>query len=163
LNNLDVPDRLTKHLNIVHATAYSLLRVITESFPNLVIDKRLVLFGAASHDIGKIIHPEELHEPGKMHELAGMDLLKKNGFSNEESRFAFTHGNWKEEGLTIEDLLVSLADKLWKGKRIEALEEKIRIKIDAATSMDYWNINLKLDAICEQIARDADRRLSEQL
>jgi hypothetical protein len=163
LNNLDAPDRLIKQLNIVHAAAYKILTSITESFPNLVIDKRHVLFGAASHDIGKIIHTEELHESGKRHELAGMDLLRQNGFNKDESRFAHTHGDWKQEGLTIEDLLVSLADKLWKGKRIEALEEKIRKKIQEATSLDYWGINLKLDAICEDVARDADRRLQEQL
>mgnify|MGYP002637651384 FL=1 len=101
----------------------------------------------------------ELYESGKKHEIVGKQILIKNGFSEEESRFAFTHGNWQEENLTLEDLLVSLADKIWKGKRVQELEEKVGLLISENIKLDYWIIYEKLDKIIEQISGGSDKRL----
>ena len=32
------------------------------------------------------------------------------------ARFCVTHARWESDGIGLEDLLVALADKLWKGK-----------------------------------------------
>ena len=38
-----------------------------------------MLFGAATHDIGKCVHPNELYEEGYKHEAAGKSLLLSHG------------------------------------------------------------------------------------
>jgi hypothetical protein len=34
------------------------------------------------------------------------------------ARFARTHADWNGPGVAIEDLVMSLADKIWKAKRL---------------------------------------------
>jgi hypothetical protein len=46
---------------------------------SLAFDREQVLVGAALHDAGKILHPEEMSAPGSQHELAGKELLTNNG------------------------------------------------------------------------------------
>ena len=47
-----------------------------------------MLFGAATHDIGKTMHVAELSAPGSEHEEAGRQLLLAHGISPELARFA---------------------------------------------------------------------------
>ena len=49
------------------------------AFPALRLDSESILFGAATHDIGKVLHPEELRQPGREHESAGASLLAQYG------------------------------------------------------------------------------------
>lgn len=80
--------------------------------PPLAFDRDAVLFGAATHDIGKTVHPGELSGPGSAHEEAGRQLLLDCGISPELARFAATHASWTRPGTRTEDLMVSMADKI---------------------------------------------------
>ena len=111
LLRLDAPPRLAAHLRAVHDVAWQLADWFTDRLP---LDRPAVLFGAATHDIGKIIHVEELSGPGHQHEPAGRDLLLANGIEPELARFAASHASWTAPGITAEELVVSLADKIWK-------------------------------------------------
>jgi hypothetical protein len=121
-------------------------------------DRGAVLIGAALHDAGKIVHPAEMSSPGHQHEQAGRDLLAAHGVPGELARFCVTHAAW--EGGTLEDHLVALADKLWKGKRDEALERGVVDQIAAVTGQERWEVFERVDALCETIAADGDERLA---
>ena len=125
LEILNSPVRLKRHLRIVHATASEVLTQLLAEWPGLKLNQELILFGAATHDIGKTEITDELYESGIRHELTGMRILLNHGFTDEQSRFTLTHGNWQDEGLTIEDLLVTLSDKIWKGNRVDDLEKLV--------------------------------------
>ena len=86
-----------------------------------------MLFGAATHDIGKVWHLEEMSGPGQEHHQAGVELLQQQDVDAQRARFARTHGAWRSaEALEIEDLLVALADVIWAGGRNQALEDLVR-------------------------------------
>ncbi|MFG1955016.1 HD domain-containing protein [Micromonospora sp. NPDC048830] len=108
------------HLRAVHDVAVRLTDAVADRFPQLGMDRSAVLFGAATHDIGKVLHPEELSGPGSAHEHAGHELLLRRGVDESLARFARTHASWHLAGVGVDDLLVSLADKVWKGKRVAA-------------------------------------------
>lgn len=161
LKRLSVPPRLYAHSLIVHDVAHTLIKAITDTWDNLNIDENLILFGAATHDIGKCIHINELSEKGHKHEQEGKHLLISLGVSEEKAKFAASHATWSEKS-TIEELVVSLADKAWKGSRIQDLEDLLIEKIATETKMEHWGIFSLLDSIIEDITRDADERLSFQ-
>ena len=162
LEILNAPERLKRHLRIVHATAFEILEQLKVEWPTLEMNQELILFGAATHDIGKTEITDELFEGGKRHELAGMTILLNHGFTKEQSRFALTHGNWQEGSLKIEDLLVALSDKIWKGNRVDDLEKLLGQKLSSMLSCDYWDVYGKLDSILSQIALGADEKLNWQ-
>ncbi len=150
---------LKRHLTLVYNTSIEICTQFTKEWITLSFDKQEILFGSATHDIGKIIETSELYEKGNKHEQKGYELLLQNGIPEKLARFAKTHGNWDQESLTIEDLMVALADKIWKGKRVEALEERLTKEISIRTNTDYWEVYTKLDAIISKIALGADERL----
>lgn len=123
LESLAAPPRLRVHLEFVHEVAVQLVSSLREQWPDLAVDGALVCFGAAIHDLGKCHFPDELSGPGQQHEEAGYQLLLSLGVAPERARFARTHGAWA--GLALEDLLVALADKVWRGRRDEALEGEV--------------------------------------
>src|SRR5262245_44897839 len=116
LRELGAPPRLAAHLRAVHDVAHRLVDWLDAEHPELVVDREAVLFGAATHDIGKVVHTAELSGPGSVHEAAGHQLLLDHGIDPAMARFARTHADWTAPGIVIEDLLVSLADKVWKAK-----------------------------------------------
>ena len=120
-----------------------------------------MLFGAAIHDIGKCLHPEEQSRPGHQHEAAGETLLIECGIAPARARFCRTHGEWKSES-PLEDLLVALADKIWKGKRDELLEDAVVASIVHQTGEERWKVYLALDDALTELAKDADARLAWQ-
>jgi hypothetical protein len=128
----------------------------------LAVDREAVLFGAATHDIGKTAHIAELSGPGSAHEQAGRELLLAHGISDELARFAATHAAWREPGIAIEDLLVSLADKIWKNKRVADLENFLVARLAEASSRTPWEEFLALDDILTSIGNRADQRLEFQ-
>jgi putative nucleotidyltransferase with HDIG domain len=155
--------RLIAHLTLVHDVAARLIHVIQDGFPDLSFDADSVLFGAATHDIGKAACPEELTEPGHKHEIKGVELLPEHGVPDRLARFAYTHANWKDDpAIQIEDLLVALADTCWKGKRLSALEEEAVRVIVERTSRRPWEVFALLDSILQGLTADADLRLSWQ-
>src|SRR5262245_19516393 len=110
LEELDAPPRLAAHLRAVHEVAYELVTWVGERYPAVQVDQEAVLFGAATHDIGKARHPGELSGPGVKHEPAGYALLREHGVADGLARFAKTHASWTRSDISIDDLLVSLAD-----------------------------------------------------
>jgi hypothetical protein len=147
---------------LVHDVAAELIGALHRDFPRLVIDQDAVLFGAATHDLGKTAHPEELSEPGTRHEASGEALLRQHGVAPGLARFARTHGSWEAVDNTLEDLCVALADAVWKGKRTGALESRVADMISKATSREPWAVWSELDVILERLAAGADERLRWQ-
>ncbi len=153
LAELGADARLVRHHELVVEAAEQLCDRLDARF-----DRRHVLLGAALHDCGKILHPEEMREHGAAHEHAGQQLLLEHGIAPAIARFCVTHAAWA--GGTIEDMLVALADKLWKGKRDEALELAISEHIAEERGGDRWAVMARVDAICEEIAGDGPARLA---
>ncbi len=159
---LNARPRLIAHLTLVHDVACKLVCAIQRVFPGLELDATSVFFGAATHDIGKAIYPEELSGPGKSHAEQGVDLLTKQGVPLQQARFASTHANWKDPTIQIEDLLVALSDNCWKGKRVPELEEKVVNTLSKMTGREPWEVFASLDDILRELAADADNRLTWQ-
>jgi HD domain len=160
---VDAPPRLMAHLILVHDVAITLVEELLNAFPDLKLDREAILFGAATHDIGKAAYPQELTAPGKLHEAHGQALLLSLGVSEHRARFALTHGNWQEgANTTIEDIVVALADNCWKGKRNAELESELTSFLATATHQPQWQCFATLDTIVEKLAADADRRLAWQ-
>lgn len=153
-----VPPKLYAHSLLVHDVANKLLEKLNGTWGNLNINKNLVLFGAAGHDIGKSVYINELSEEGHKHEREGFRLLRSLGFSEEKSQFAASHALWSESS-TLEELAVSLADKIWKGSRVPELEDLAAAKIAAVTNRERWKVFRSLDTIIQAIVRDSDKRL----
>ncbi|WP_020548531.1 HD domain-containing protein [Embleya scabrispora] len=152
LDQLTPCPRLVEHLRIVHDVAYRLCDWIEAAYPDLAFDRDAVLFGAATHDIGKTLHPAELAGPGSCHEQAGYDLLTAQGVPPARARFARTHAAWNPND--PDELLVSLADKAWKGKRVTALEQDLIRLLATASGCPEWEIFQALDDFLTTIDTD---------
>ncbi len=158
----DAPPRLVAHLTLVHDVAVDLVEGVRSRIPDMDFDHEAVCFGAASHDFGKIQHPNELTGPGRQHEEDGPALLEEHGVEPRLARFARTHGAWSKEELPLEDLLVALADCIWKGQRLEALDKQVIDKIAEQTGVESWEAFSELDALLEEICSQGDERLAYQ-
>lgn len=142
---LDAEPPLVGHLTATHNAAIIVVHGLKRAFSSLRIDAAAVLFGAATHDLGKTICPEELTGPGDRHEEVGPALLEANGVPPYLARFARTHGRWDREPVELEDLLVALADNVWRGCRNEKLEAMIVQRISTALEMQPWEVFSILD------------------
>lgn len=150
LRALDAPARLGAHLRVVHDVAWSLTDALGRRRPDLDFDTTAVLFGAATHDIGKIVHPSELTGPGSAHKAAGQEMLLRYGVPAHLARFTLSHGSWTAPESSLDDLLVSLADQIWRGARVPDLEHRVT----EATG--------HLADVLDTLAADAPRRLAFQ-
>lgn len=162
LRSLDCPPRLAAHLRAVHDVARQVVGWVEQHCPAVEFDREAVLFGAAAHDVGKTIHVDELSGTGSAHEEAGRDLLLARGFAPELARFAGTHASWAAAGIGFEDLMVSLADKVWKNKRVAALEDLVVARLAGASGREVWEEFMALDELLTRIGDGADRRLAFQ-
>ncbi|MFG2297677.1 HD domain-containing protein [Streptomyces sp. NPDC048603] len=162
LRRLSAPPRLAAHLRAVHDAAVDLADWLQGRHPGLAVDRDAVLFGAATHDVGKTLHPEELSGPGSAHEEAGRRLLLSHGFAPSLARFAATHASWDDPAATVEDLLVSMADKVWKDQRVPGLEDRFVRELADATGREPWEEYLALDDLLTRLGADAPRRLAFQ-
>jgi putative nucleotidyltransferase with HDIG domain len=163
LRELFAPPRLVAHLTLVHDVACTLTAQLDASWPDLAYDREAVRLGAAVHDIGKVVHVEELSQPGHAHEAAGEERLRAHGFPDEIARFARTHNSWDEDSPPrAEDLLVALADTWWRGKRDTRLEAAVCQWIVEAVRAPEWQVFANLDDISTAIAAHADERLAWQ-
>ncbi|QBD79250.1 HD domain-containing protein [Ktedonosporobacter rubrisoli] len=152
--------RLVAHLTIVHDVAITLLEQIDASWPLLHYERESVLIGAATHDVGKTVYPDELIGPGSQHEEIGPQLLRESGFPENHARFAHTHGQWEREAaVQLEDILVAFADTIWKGKRNEALEQALALQIAEQCQQEVWEVYMKLDDIACELAKEAHERI----
>jgi hypothetical protein len=159
---VSAPPRLIAHLTLVHDAAAEIVARVRHCFPQLVCDCDAVLFGAATHDLGKVLHLDELTGPGKRHEADGPRLLEQNGVAPELARFARTHGAWSQERLPLEDLLVSLADTAWKGQRLDDLESQVIDRIAEEIGAERWEVFGQLDGLLQEVAGRSDARLAWQ-
>jgi hypothetical protein len=162
LVELNAPPRLAAHLRVVHDVAAQLTDWLADHHPTLAINHEAVLFGAATHDIGKTVHVEELTGPGSRHEPAGQQLLLDAGIDPSLARFAATHASWAKADVGTEDLIVSLADKIWKAKRVPDLEQLVVDRLVAVSGQAPWQAFLSLDDLLDAITADADHRLAFQ-
>ncbi|WP_052424846.1 HD domain-containing protein [Streptomyces fulvoviolaceus] len=162
LRELDAPPRLAAHLRAVHDVAYQLVDWMARRHPATPLAREAVLFGAATHDIGKTAHVTELAGPGSAHEETGRRLLLAHGVDARLARFAATHATWTLPDLGIEDLLVSLADKIWKNKRVPDLEDRIVRRLAEASGRTVWEEFLDLDDLLSAVGEGADARLAFQ-
>ena len=158
LRDLDAPPRLGAHLRVVHDVAWTLTDALGRRWPTLDFDTTAVLFGAATHDVGKVVHPDELSGPGTRHEAAGERLLLRYGVPAHLARFAATHRSWAAPGRGTEDLLVSLADTVWAGRRVPGLERLVGDRAGEAP----WEALRALDTILAGLAAGAPDRLRFQ-
>jgi hypothetical protein len=162
LRKVAAPPRLVAHLILVHDVAAILVERVTAAFPEVTFSREEVLFGASIHDFGKVIERSELNQSGRQHEQRGIELLRSMGISSDRARFAYTHGNWDRPGVSLEDLIVALADKCWKGKRVDQLESKIAALLSAASKRPEWACFAELDEIVQELTQNADARLAWQ-
>jgi hypothetical protein len=159
---LQAPARLAAHLRVVHDVAWQLTDQLAARHPALVVDPDAVRYGAASHDIGKVIHVEELIGPGSRHEAAGRALLIAHRVPQQLARFAGTHASWTAPDTNIDDHLVSLADKIWKAKRVPDLEDLITAELAQTCRIERWQAFADLDDILNDLAASANARLAYQ-
>jgi ADP-ribose pyrophosphatase YjhB (NUDIX family) len=122
------------------------------------VDERRVRLGAALHDAGKILVPAEMTGPGCEHEVTGEALLRQAGVNAGLARSCRTHARWGEPDATLDDRLVALADKLWKGKRDGSLEDIIKAELSPAA--DPWASWVALDDLFERVAAKGALRLA---
>lgn len=163
LHQLGAPARLVAHLTLVHDVSCLLTAQFDATWPSLRYDRIAVQMGAALHDIGKTVHPEELIRPGHAHEVAGETLLRERGFPVALARIARTHRQWADElAPQPEDWLVGLADTWWRGKRDERLEAAVCRWIAEQTQTAQWQVFTALDNIAAGITARADARLAWQ-
>jgi hypothetical protein len=161
-SQLKAPARLVAHLRVVHDAASEIVTGLKAYFPKLEFDSDAVLFGSAIHDLEKCLHQHELYESGDQHEEDGFALLEKLGVDSALAKFCRTHGAWSREEMTLDDLLVALADTVWKGKRIEKLELKVLNQIVEQTNIEKWNIFADLDTLLTRVCIKGNDRLAWQ-
>ena len=158
---LNAPPRLVVHLQLVHEAAGKIVLGLQKAFPGFVLDEPAIFFGAATHDLGKTLYPEELWASGKKHQEDGPALLISNGVDPSLARFALTHSQC-DDTLSVEDFVVALADTVWKGKRLPDLEALVVKRIAGQTEVPEWRVFSRLDEILGEIAEGADERLAYQ-
>lgn len=157
LQELGASAKLIIHLQLV-AEASELLITKLRSL-DVGFDISFVRLGVAFHDTGKILHPQELQIKGINHEAAGEQLLLANGIDSQLARCCRSHGQWQTMECTLEELLVALADTLWKGKRSQDLENLVMQQLLKQCGRDYWDLFMEMDACFEKIAEDGYSRL----
>jgi len=152
------PPKLIAHLILVHDVACQLCEALAEMVPSLEFDEKTVCMGAAIHDLGKVIYPNEITGQGDKHQEVGPELLYDFDIAPHVAQIAATHGQWRNTDLPIEDLLVALADNIWCGKREPDLESRIADLLPG----DQWKNFLILDQIVTPIADQGEERLAWQ-
>jgi HD superfamily phosphodiesterase len=157
LVELGAPDRLVRHGRLVLEAADELLAQLR--FLGIALDRHLVRAGALLHDAGKILHPGELSGGGAEHEPAGERLLAEHGIDLAIARCCMSHARWATMTCSLEELLVALADALWKGVRREALEKRVIDEIACRLGVSVWSVYTDLDSCFERIAEGGAERL----
>lgn len=159
LSELGAPEQLRVHVQLVGEAAERLMRAYVEL--GVGFDARIIELGVVLHDVGKIRYPDELNAPGAMHEQAGEALLLAHGVQPEIARCCVSHARWQDAAVSFEERTVALADKLWKGKRVEALELCIIDEVASRLGAGRWDVFARLDAVFEEIADGGTARLEQ--
>lgn len=157
LEKLGASRRLLVHVRLVGEAADKLIALYAGL--GIRCNEQLIQLGAAVHDAGKILHPEELDRSGSVHEQAGEALLTTHGVQPDIARFCISHARWREPHVSFEELSVALADKLWKGKREPELETKVIDEAASRKGVGRWDVFVEMDAGFEEIAAGGADRL----
>lgn len=157
LQSLGAPRHLLQHVELVGEAADQLLLELRVN--RIEVNEQFVLVGVVIHDVGKIAHPAELTAPGNSHEPTGEQMLLAAGVSPEIARVSLSHARWSQMSATLEELIIALADKLWKGVRISELENMVIAGCATRSKKDYWQLFVGLDSSFEQIADQGSDRL----
>lgn len=157
LVDLGAPPRLVRHVELVSEAAELLLAGLGRLA--VPLDEGLVRAGVVLHDVGKTLHPAELDAPGSAHEPAGESLLLERGVAPALARICVSHARWDADGTSLEELVVALADKLWKGVRVSALEELVIDGAAARVGKQRWDVFVALDGLFEDVAAEGGERL----
>ncbi len=161
LVKLNAPDHLITHVKLVGEAGELLIDACRSQ--GLNIDEEFVRVGIVIHDVGKTIHHNEMTGPGSEHEPDGQELLLKHGVSKKMARVCLSHARWASMECSIEELLIALSDKLWKGKRQEQLELKVIDSMAEKLGRDRWTIFQEMDVSFEQIAANGHDRLQRSV
>jgi HD domain len=161
LQDLGASPRLMQHVKLVGEAAEMLIFQFQKL--GISFDADWIRLGVAFHDVGKILYPSELVEKGNEHEAAGEMLLLSQGVDPKIARCCRSHGQWQTIECSFEELVIALADNLWKGKRNTDLENKVITKVAAICHQDYWNMFVGLDGRFEEVAAGGDLRLSRSV
>ncbi len=158
LAEIGAPARLVTHARLVGEAGDRLVALVAGL--GIALDADLVRVGIALHDVGKTLHPGELDGPGERHEADGERLLLERGVDPVTARVCRSHAQWASMECSLEELLVALADKLWKGVRARRLEEVVIDAIAARLGQTRWDVFVELDDGFEAIASGGDERLA---
>jgi hypothetical protein len=80
--------------------------------------------------------------------MLGRKLLLGHGWSEAFARFTVTHGRKLGANDPLEDLLVAIADNVWKGTRNEALERTLIGHIATLPGKEPWQVWLPWTMCC---------------
>ena len=152
---------LVRHHELVVEAARQLVDGLAAPIKTCSRSKRTP--SAAIHDAGKIVHPREMAEAGHEHEESGEALLLAAGVDARIARACVTHADWSHASATLEDRVIALADKLWKGKRDDDLERALVDELAARSGRASWEVFEALDGICEEVAKEGPDRLARSV
>ncbi|MCX2779953.1 HD domain-containing protein [Microbulbifer thermotolerans] len=161
LDSMNAPNRLKTHVRLVGEAAEILIQKCEDIGLNL--DFNFIRMGVAIHDIGKIVHHQEMTGPGSNHEPEGERILLNKGVSPKLARVCLSHARWQEMECSTEELIIALADSLWKGRRAELLELEIIDRFARKLNLDRWEIFSELDLAFEDIASGGHERLERSI
>lgn len=157
LANLGAPAHLLRHVELVGEAADLLIACFREN--GVSVDEGFVRVGVVLHDVGKIQHPEELTGAGDQHEPAGERMLLAAGVTPAVARVCLSHARWRTMPVELEDLVIALADKLWKGVRAPDLEESVLREAAVRSGRVFWDLFVPFDSCFERIAEGGHARL----
>lgn len=157
LKSLEVPRHLLVHTDLVGEAGEDLIRALRSV--GLGFDQEFVRVGIVLHDSGKITHPNELFGGGSEHEPEGERLLLAYGVEPRLARVCLSHARWATMDCSFEELLIALADKLWKGVRGDELERLVMQRAADQLGKDFWELFETLDTAFERIADRGHERL----
>lgn len=161
IDKLGAPDHLKTHVTLVGEAADLLISAVSDL--GIQLDFEFIRAGVVIHDIGKIVHINEMTGPGSKHEPEGEKILIENGASLKLARICMSHARWSEMECSFEELLIALSDKLWKGKRVESLELEVVDRAAVQLKKERWDIFLELDLKFEEIASGGHKRLQRSV
>ncbi|GEP44239.1 HD domain-containing protein [Brevifollis gellanilyticus] len=151
------PERLIEHHKLVSGVAVN-LAIALRSLGIVTDPERAGLMGAV-HDAGKSVVTEELSIPGSAHEAIGREVALRLGLPESISKICCSHSSDTTDELDTEEIVVRLADKLWKGKRDPDFEKQAVQRFSAELGKEDWEVFMNLDKIFESIAESGYERL----
>lgn len=158
LVTLGAPQHLLRHVELVSEAAELLFKASSDN--QIASDAEFVRVGVMLHDAGKILYLTELVSPGNFHEPAGEAMLLTARVSPKLARVSMSHARWALMSVSLEELVIALSDKLWKGVRVVDLEARVVEMACATSKHEYWPLFMRLDSCFEQIADSGTYRLA---